>query len=846
MKHARIFNWLTAWLTVLLVRTAAAAEPVLSVQVEPREVYQGDAFTLVVTLDSASPGGAAPVFADAFAARVAGGEPRSQSSRSISIINGRRTEHVVERTSWVYAVTPEAAGVFEMGGVTLTAGRRTLEARIPSVRVVGPEPQPYVSVSLTASRPSVLLEETFDVDVRIRVLRLGGEYAGHHPLPDGRQTPVHVEVPFFADGALTGAEPTQPLDQTLRALLERREGTAPFRINDFSVDAGASMFAFFAERRAAVFHLAREAEEWEGRSVWTYRLRVPMRATAEGVSRFGPVRFKGSVYAEREGEIREIPVFAVSDPLDVRVTPPPEAGRPDTFIGSLGTRMSAAVTLDTQTCRLGDPLELVLEIAGDQTRGNMRVPQLFDQPKLAERFRQYGEVGATRTPTGMRYTYRVRPIVSGTIEVPALELAFYNTEARAYERVWTAPVPLRVDPAPEIDVDSILGLPGGGAVSSLAVRRARALAGLTVSDRALRPSPQTGRLPVVAAFWVPPAGVFLLLGAGWIWRRRRIVRLVVRRRSAVSRSVRRVLRARTPEAVMQAVGVLLRDQAGETGAGFTPADVRRILTARGVDSATCDAIGEVLDRVVDAAFQPGADAEAVVRAHRMRLAGLLAGLRLSLLVWVAAGAVVPAQAGPERARAFVWRQAHAEVASARTPEEFLAVARLYREVLDGGAVSGEVLYNYGTVLVLAGFPALAVDAFERAEALDGAWLELENNLEYARHAERRAAAVGAEAEFLAVTDVSALPWYRILLSWHYRTPLAARLDVLLAVWGALGLGVLMQAAGWRRAGRACVAAALLGLAVFGSSVLASRRVLNRPMPPVPDQVADAAERTVEP
>jgi len=849
MKSVFLSRFVLFYCVAVFAFASMAAEPTLTARVSTQQIYLGDSFGLEVTIDNASPNGASPVFTGDFQARIDGGTPRSQSSRNITITNGRRTETVIERTSWVYSVIPDDVGLFKMGAVTLQAGGRVLSASISDVRVVGPEAQSDVAISFVSSQSSVLLEEPFDVTVEIKVTRLSGDAAGHNPLPDGERTPVLLDVPFLAEGTVKGAAFAQPLEQLLNPLLQRRDNAGAFRINDFSVNSGAGMFSFFSERRAAVFYLGREAAQWaDGRAAWIYRLKIPMKAATEGICKFGGVRFKGSVIVEQGDAHALTSVFAVSEPLEVRVTPPPEAGRPVTFIGSLGTRMTASVSLDVQTCRQGDPLELTLEISGDQTMSNMREPGIFDNPLMAERFRQYGDVSSSPTPTGMRYLYRVRPIESGTIEVPPLELAFYNTVRREYEVIRTAPVPLRVDPAPEIDLDAIFGLSTNVSAAQMAIRRERVPSAITLSAAALSPVPSFARSRMVRALCAPPVVTLLVVGLLALWRRRRSLDAALRRRSAVSRSVRSILRAKTPEAVMRAVGVFLRDKAGAVGEGFTPRDVHMILADRGIDAAQCDEIERLLQDVFDSGFRPGADPTSIVKAKRGRIAECLSALRFFVWVLVTVGLAATVSAAPDRARSFTWQQAQAEVASAKTAKDFLRAARVYREVIDGGSLGGGVLYNYGTTLLLADLPKEAVDAFARAEALDGASPELENNLDLALLAVLQATAGDPEQTWQGANGRSALPWYRVPLFWHYRAPVAVRLDALILAWWVLWLGVIVKAMGWHRSGRGLATAGLLGVAVFGSSVLASYRVLDRPLPELPEQVqnAEPSERAVTP
>ncbi len=822
------------------------AEPTLIVEVNSRSIYLGDSFTLAVTLDGARDGGVMPELGNTDKAQIRGGEPRSQSSRSTTIINGKRTDNVIERTSWLYAVTPEETGVYSMGTASVNVNGKTLTTRIPEVHVVGAEPQSSVGVDVSSSRESVLLDESFEITVGITVLKLEGAAADTNPMPGGGETAGLIEIPFLADGAVQGAVFEQNLEQLLNPLLQRRGDAAGFRINDFSVNSGMSMFSMFEDRRPAVFFLGRTSTELHGKPAWTYRLVIPMKATEEGVCRFSAARFKGAVYLNEAGspEVKPRAIFAVSQPLEVNVTPPPEAGRPASFIGSLGTRMSASVAVDAQSCRQGDPLQLTLDIVGDQTTSNMREPKLFDNPAMAERFRHYGDVGRDKTATGMRYTYKIRPMVSGTIEIPSFELSFYNTVTRLYETVNTAPVPLRVEPAPDLDLNSILGVSTNASSARLALQQQQLVpSGITVSTKGISKPETLNRRQVAAIILVPPVAYGLLVLVAGVWHRRKALSTAVRRGSATSRSVLGILRAKTPQEVMEAVGLLLRDKMGVTGSGFTPGDVRDILLGRGVDSATCDEILRLLQEVFDSGFSPDADPAALVKARRGRIAELFSGIKLSLLVFALVGLAGTSLGAQDTAGTFVWRQANAAAASARTPEDFRQAALVYRELIDSGAVNGAVLYNYGTMLMLSGLSSEAVDAFERAEALDGASPELENNLDLALRAVDKATHTDGGGDWQGVDSATALPWYRVPLFWHYGVPVIMRLEALAVMWGVFWLGVFLKFARLRRAGKVFVAVGLVGLAVFGSSVLASKRVLDKPLPTVL-ALHEAAERTV--
>lgn len=836
-------------MAIAAMSPATAAETKLSASTDVSKIYIGDSFTLRLSLEGAQSGNAQPVLENIDGASISSAGVRNEFSGSL-VVNGVQVGNPVSRTIWSYTVTPRATGIFSVGKATLSANGETYIVKIPDVEVLSPDEQPYVAVTVRPSRESVLVDEKFSITVEILVAKLSGEYSSYNPAFTANGQAPLLEMPFIAD-----VPGNCRFDGDLGIFLEKHTtaggSDGAFRINNYTVRGrGMGFPSFFGspfeETTPALFYFSREDAELKGKPAWKYTLELPFISTTEGTCDFAPVRFRGSVFFnENGGEPKAVSVLAVSDVEKVRVTPPPAEGRPDTFIGSLGSYMSAVASIDAQTCNVGDPLVLTLELKGDITLSNIRAPEIFKNNLMAERFRQYGGVGDSIDAGGARFTYRIRPIVSGTIEVPPLKISYYDTQKREYVTISTGPVPLRVNESAEIDPDLVFGAASNSRGVSLRIDGERAPSGITVDVRAVaKPAPGNRAQPFALAL-VPPATYAVVIGFAALWRRRKSLDRAVRRGSAAVRSMKRLARAKTPQQVMDAVTVLLHDRLDADGASFTPPEVRRELLQHGSDPATADEIGALLQRVFDSRFSPDEDSGEVVKTNRRRLAELFASLKLVLVLMLA---FLPAlyAAAVDAGAQFTWRHANSMASAARDEGGFHDAALQYRRLLDEGTLSGGLLYNYGTMLMLAGHPDEAVDALHRAEALEGASPETENNLEIAlRDARRKKRSIGgAASDGIAISGGSALPWYRVPLFWHYGTPVDLRAEALAIAWCLLWAGLLAAHLGLRRSGRALAFVALFGVAVFGSSVLASRRVLDAPLPGVPPVESAARERGV--
>ena len=179
-------------------------------------------------------------------------------------------------------------------------------------------------------------------------------------------------------------------------------------------------------------------------------------------------------------------------------------------------------------------------------------------------------------------------------------------------------------------------------------------------------------------------------------------------------------------------------------------------------------------------------------------AGLAAPILLAL--------TFPARADTSLERQFLWDQANAQMASAHGDADFLQAAETYRRLANAGACNGPLFYNLGPAFLQAKRYDEATRSFLRAERYLGSDPELAINLELAL--------VRGKSDI-----AGALPWYRVPLFWHYGLAAPLRLHVAVAAFAAAWLGLALMLAGRRTAGRRLLAAALVALALFGSSVV---------------------------
>lgn len=138
-----------------------------------------------------------------------------------------------------------------------------------------------------------------------------------------------------------------------------------------------------------------------------------------------------------------------SDSLRLTVLPLPAAGRPPSFHGAVG-RFQVSASLSPATVTAGDATSLTVQVSGV---GNVKSLPPPDLPPLAD-VRVYppaedAEVDATSGQvTGWkRFTWVIVPTAPGPVQLPAVEYAAFDPEARRYTVVRSAPLRLEVRPA---------------------------------------------------------------------------------------------------------------------------------------------------------------------------------------------------------------------------------------------------------------------------------------------------------------------------------------------------------------------------------------------------------------
>lgn len=809
--------------------TLHAGEPTIEVSLNRDRIYLGESFILNVKVAGADQR-QAPDIPDLRRCRVRVLGSQDISNYSITIINGQMQRQGFSGRVYALELTPEEAGTFSAGTVAVRAGGKVLTAAIPEVTVTGIARQDFVSIDVTASRSAVLVDEPFDITLNVRIRRLPGQYADAEPIFPA--APPALTVPYL-DAQQTDGLKGPDIGSLLQSALAQ-PNQAGLAINNHMVQNG-----FFSQRLAA-FLLHKQPVATNGIAYLEYRLTVSYVPVQEGTHTFGPVVFKGQVptSVNDQGQASGTEVFAVGPAVTVRVIPPPEESRPESYIGAIGSNLVVQAALDAQTCNVGDPLTLTLTLSGPVSMGNVSPPRLSLQTNLLEKFEIYDDsVKTVKRDTGRQFAYTLRPRLAGSMELPPIAASYYDVNARTYRTAFTDPLPLKVRQSTEVTASQIIGQATGSVAR--AQRSVPELdlspAGLSLDPNGTRPTCLWGSTPLMLVLL--GTGPFVFIGmttAAWMWRRRaahRYTRRVRAARRRAERSLRQSAASRLAPAarhasVCTALREFLCDRLAVPAAALTPDDIAALLRQHGASPTRADEFRTLMERHFNCGYgtsevSPPTETE-ILAACRMlesldrELArptspsGIPATRIVRLLPWLFAGLAwcspLVASALTADETDFAWNEANTALASARRPHDYLAAAEQYQRLVDAGIRNAPLFYNQGTAFLLAGRYDDATRVLARAERYAGSRSDITRNLQIAR-----ARKAGLKTRVTL--------WDRVLIFWHYRLPADLRCQLAAVGFSALWLSLTLRRTRRKGAARWLMAIALLLLILFGSSAV---------------------------
>jgi hypothetical protein len=558
------------WIRLVCALAACAALPLgaatFTASLDRDTILLGDTATLALTFAGGDPGGGLQL------PNIPGLQVISSGQSSqFSFSNGQSTSTVTHN----FVIKPAQTGDFTIPALTAKVGGETLTSqpvKFKVVRAAAPTPgseaeqQQLALLRVVLPKQEVFVGETIVVELQLLIR-------------SGVQNISNPDLPFTVDGCTAGKLVSGPQRQTVI-------GSTPFTLFPLSVPVTVMKTGTL------------QVGPVDGNLVVT----LPSRQR----DRFDPFGMFNSGVQQR------VAFSAAAQSLNA--LPLPEAGKPATFSGAVGTfemSMSAGPT----NVAVGDPITIRAQIQG---RGALDSFTLPDQPAWKD-FKTYPPTAKVETTGNLglegikSFEQVVVPQNTEIKELPAFEFSYFDPGKRAYATL-------------RHPATAIIVRPGGSAPTPTI-----AIGGLQKTDEAppaqdiVHIKPRLGKVtrnitPWIRQSWFLALQALPLLAlAGVVVMRKRAEALANNPRLRRQRQVAQIVREgllelrrhaaeKNSDAFFATVVRLVQEQIGERldlpASAITEAIVDEKLRPAGARDGTCAALHELFQLCNQARYAP--------------------------------------------------------------------------------------------------------------------------------------------------------------------------------------------------------------------------------------------------
>ncbi len=691
----------------------------------------------------------------------------SNSSSSVTIINGRVSQDVRKGYIFNYQLVAKKTGTLTIPPITVKDGAQSAIT------------QP---IAIAVSQA----QESDDFKLRVALSKTDA-WAGE---------PITLDLTFYYKSSLEQPQLNLPAASDPNFTVHDVEVQAT---NETAVLDGQQYQTMKARRilipnKAGTYHLE------------------PATLSFRGVSGY---RVQQDLFFGRQ-QVPQFRHFVVpSNALDLTVRELPAAGKPANFAGHVGTyRIDSRAT--PQKVNVGDPITLTVTISGPAFLKGIDLPPLQRQTDLAKNFR----LPAERSPgqvqgNSVLFTQTIRAAREDVTEIPGIELPYFDPDTGTYQIARSAPIPLDVSETRVVTAQDAEGTEPVKPVTTEVEAWSRGIAHNYEDVGALRSQRfSPGAWLRSGSFWSLLLLPTLLYGALWFFvRKYRALQSDpdgVRQVQAARKFQEKIALATTSDQVLDALRGYIGDRLRLAAGALTAKDLRDPLKRFGVSEETIAAAEEFFRRCEASRYSGGhsGNAQELADASRQVVAGIEARVQSTGLAWldietlrrlpvvsrffpllilfmslsgVAGAALDPASRQEIFAEAnSLFRQANEQSATdpdAARETYAKAILRFERLIREGGIENGKLYYNIGNAHFRARDIGRAIVNYRRAYDLMPHDANLVQNLEFARS--RRVDRIEVPAKRKVAET---------LFFWHYDLPPAVKANLfgwaVLLAWGA--------------------------------------------------------------
>ena len=193
----------------------------------------------------------------------------------------------------------------------------------------------------------------------------------------------------------------------------------------------------------ARLQMERQQVQVEGGIAWRYVAKVPIEGVEAGIRTLGPVTALIPVRTDFFGMVSRTAELK-SGTVELVVVGPPETGRPDSYCGAIAESFSATASVDANVCTSGDPILFTLELSGATDAAMVYAPSVSAAFKGSSFRLDEASLKTETLAASKRFTWRVRAVGAGTVEIPSVAVAWFDLHSRKYRIERTIPIPVQI------------------------------------------------------------------------------------------------------------------------------------------------------------------------------------------------------------------------------------------------------------------------------------------------------------------------------------------------------------------------------------------------------------------
>ena len=314
----------------------------------------------------------------------------------------------------------------------------------------------------------------------------------------------------------------------------------------------------------------------------------------------------------------------VTPTSEVEVLALPREGRPENFGGAVG-RFTLRVSADATSVRVGDPITLTIDVAGDGPVETLGPPRLSASVAMNDAFRVPAEsLAGEVVGRAKRFTQVIRAKRADVREIPPIEYHYFDPQRGEYATARSRAIPIEVTAVESLQASDLAGIAPPEAKGSR-LETLDGLRGNETSESLLLASYRPIQAWQVMTATAAAPALFALVWVPLTCRRNRRGDVAGRRRqAALSRARRRIDKARSlapaelAREVRASMSGYLADRLDQPPGRYDGAASTDCLRERNVAEGLIRAWSEIIDQCEQASFGGSIDGDISMLAERAR------------------------------------------------------------------------------------------------------------------------------------------------------------------------------------------------------------------------------------